>query len=85
MLSPAQSAAALAAAQDVFDRAGVTALQACEGAGALEAWDDRGFPADDAPSVEVERAAEAWSAAERAVADALSVPIHGDWYLFIQH
>lgn len=82
-LTPDQSAAALAAAQNVFDRAGVTPLQACEGAGALEAWDDRGFPVDDAPSVEEERAAEAWAAAERAVADALGVQVDGDWYLFI--
>ncbi|RUX46042.1 hypothetical protein EOA22_34355, partial [Mesorhizobium sp. M7A.F.Ca.US.014.04.1.1] len=56
----------VAAAEAVFARAGITALQGAEGLFALEGWDIKGFPEDDKPTEDEDRAAIIWEEADEA-------------------
>ena len=60
----------IAAAEAVFARAGITALQGAEGLFALEGWDIKGFPEDDKPTEDDDRAATVWLEADEAAAAA---------------
>jgi len=66
--TPDEIARGLAAAQSVFDRAGVSALQAAEGRFAVERWEMDGF--QDEISDENFRLMELWEEAEEAALEA---------------
>lgn len=53
--TPEELARGIAAAEAVFSRAGITALQGAEGLFALEGWDIKGFPEDDQPTEDEDR------------------------------
>ncbi|MER9052510.1 hypothetical protein NKJ73_21890 [Mesorhizobium sp. M0074] len=57
-------------ARGVFARAGITALQGAEGLFALEGWDIKGFPEDDKPTEDEDRAASVWMEADEAATTA---------------
>ncbi|WP_292622015.1 hypothetical protein [Mesorhizobium sp.] len=58
--TPEELTRGIAAAEAVFARAGITALQGAEGLFALEGWDIKGFPDDDKPTEDEDRAATVW-------------------------
>ncbi|MES0100504.1 hypothetical protein [Mesorhizobium sp. M0019] len=60
----------IAAAEAVFARAGITALQGAEGLFALKGWDIKGFPDDDKPTEDEDLAAAVWMEADKAAAAA---------------
>ncbi|WP_245486312.1 hypothetical protein [Mesorhizobium sp. M7A.F.Ca.US.010.02.1.1] len=64
--TPEELARGVAAAEAVFARAGITALQGAEGLFALEGWDIKGFPEDDQPTENEDQAASAWEEADEA-------------------
>ncbi|WP_245261348.1 hypothetical protein [Mesorhizobium sp. L103C131B0] len=68
--TPQELARGIAAAETVFARAGITALQGVEGLFALEGWDIKGFPEDDKPTEDEDRAATVWLEADEAAATA---------------
>lgn len=68
--TPQQLARGVAAAEAVFARSGITALQGAEGLFALEGWDIKGFPDDDKPTEDENRAAAVWMEADKAAAAA---------------
>ena len=64
-------AQARAAAQRVFDAAGITPWQAAQAAFDRDGWEIEGFP-DNQPPRETFKHAEVWEEAEAAARDALS-------------
>ncbi|MCA0046298.1 hypothetical protein LB577_04930 [Mesorhizobium sp. B283B1A] len=62
--TPEELARGIAAAEAVFARAGITTLQGAEGLFALEGWDIKGFPEDDKPTEDEDRAAAVWLEAD---------------------
>jgi hypothetical protein len=64
--TPQEVARGIAAAEAVSARAGITALQGAEGLFALEGWDIKGFPEDDKPTEDEDRAATVWLEADEA-------------------
>ncbi|ESZ05791.1 hypothetical protein X737_35535 [Mesorhizobium sp. L48C026A00] len=68
--TPQELVRGIAAAETVFARAGITALQGAEGLFALEGWDIKGFPEDDKPTEDEDRAATVWLKADEAAATA---------------
>lgn len=75
--TPQELARGVAAAEAVFARASVTALQGAEGPYALEGWDIKGFPEDDKPTEDEDRAAAVWlEAGEAAAACCAGWPEH---------
>ncbi|QKC98396.1 hypothetical protein [Mesorhizobium sp. NZP2298] len=68
--TPEELARGVAAAEAVFARAGITALQGAEGLFALEGWDIKGFPEDDQPTEDEDRAATVWMEADEAATTA---------------
>ena len=63
---PARRARGIAAALEVFQRAGVTPQEAAAGAGKRQHWDVRGFDPELEPTAEEHEAAAAWDDAEAA-------------------
>ncbi|MCQ8871938.1 hypothetical protein NP945_08900 [Mesorhizobium sp. LMG17149] len=68
--TPEELARGVAAAEAVFSRAGITALQGAEGLFALEGWDIKGFPEDDQPTEDEDQAASVWMEADEAATTA---------------
>ncbi len=68
--TPEELARGIAAAEAVFARAGITALQGAEGLFALEGWDINGFPEDDKRTEDEDRAATVWLEADEAATTA---------------
>ncbi|MER8859105.1 hypothetical protein NKI09_15805 [Mesorhizobium sp. M0757] len=68
--TPQELCRGIAAAEAVFARAGITALQGAEGLFALEGWDIKGFPEDDKPTEDEDQAATVWLEADKAAAAA---------------
>lgn len=68
--SPEEIARGIAAAEAVFERTGISAIDAADGMFALEGWDIKGFPEGEEPSEEEDRAASVWFEAERAACEA---------------
>lgn len=68
--TPEELARGIAAAEAVFSRAGITALQGAEGLFALEGWDIKGFPEDDQPTEDEDQAASVWMEADEAATTA---------------
>lgn len=68
--TPEELAHGVAAAEAVFAQAGITALQGAEGLFALEGWDIKGFPEDDQPTEDEDRAATVWMEADEAATKA---------------
>jgi len=68
--TPEELARGVAAAEGVFERAGITPLQGAEGLFALEGWDIKGFPEDDKPTEDEDQAATIWMEADEAATTA---------------
>ncbi|RUT85523.1 MULTISPECIES: hypothetical protein [unclassified Mesorhizobium] len=68
--SPEEIARGIAAANEVLDRAGISALEAADGMFAIEGWDDASFADESLPTGEENEAASAWIEASRAALDA---------------
>ncbi|MER8753042.1 hypothetical protein NKH57_28025 [Mesorhizobium sp. M1050] len=68
--TPQELARGIAAAEAVFERAGIMALQGAEGLFALEGWDFKGFPEDDKPTEDEDRTATVWMEADKAAVTA---------------
>jgi hypothetical protein len=68
--SSTEIARGLAAAEFVFARHGVTAVEVAQAGFAIEGWDIEGFPPDRAPSERIKRIHLLWHKADRAAVDA---------------
>lgn len=71
--SPEEKARGIAAAEAVFEEAGISAEEAANGMFALEGWDDQSFSDDAEPTESDDAAAAVWMEANKAALKACCV------------